>query len=380
MPTHARLASTTRPVLLGPVSFLVLSRYSGAGHCLGLLPNLVPVYAEILNELAGAGAEWVQIDEPVLGLDLDATQRGAFGRVYQELHDAERAFRVVLTTYFTVLRDNLPTALALAVSALHLDAISDPTQVNEAIAAAPDSLALSLGVIDGRNVWRTDLEPTLRTLEAAKRLLGPDRLLVGPSCSLLHLPVDLDLEPSIDTELRSWLAFAAQRLEEISVLARALNDGREAVADELRESTEAAQSRAGSTRVHDPVVALRMASSNPSQEQRISGYDERQKQQTAQLGLPLLPTTTIGSFPQTGEIRSLRSQHKIGRVDTATYDNGMRAAIREVIAFQDDVELDVLVHGEPERNDIGRVLPGTFWGDVSLTSNGWVQSYGSRCG
>ena len=376
---HAQsLGLTTRPVLLGPVSFLLLSRYSGAGQCLDLLPNLVPVYAEILDELAAAGAEWVQIDEPVLGLDLDATQRGAFGRVYLELHDAAPALRVVLTTYFSGLRDNLSTALTLPVSALHLDAISDPAQVNEAIAAAPDSLALSLGVADGRNVWRSDLESTLRTLEAAKRLLGADRMLVGPSCSLLHLPVDLDLEPSIDTELRSWLAFAAQRLEEISVLARALNEGREAVADELRESTEAAESRGASTRVHDPVVALRMASSNPSQERRSSGYGERQKKQAAQLDLPLLPTTTIGSFPQTGEIRSLRSQHKIGRVDTATYENGMRAAIREVIAFQDDVGLDVLVHGEPERNDMVEYF-GDLLGGCLVTSNGWVQSYGSRC-
>jgi 5-methyltetrahydropteroyltriglutamate--homocysteine methyltransferase len=372
------LGIKARPVLLGPVSFLLLSRYTGPGQNLDLLPNLVPVYAEILSGLAAAGAEWVQIDEPVLGLDLDATQRGAFGPVYSALHDAAPTLRIVLTTYFSGLGDNLPTALTLPVSALHLDAVADPAQVEHAIAAAPDSLALSLGVVDGRNVWRSDLEGNLRGLERAKGVLGAERLLIGPSCSLLHLPVDLDLEPSIDTELRSWLAFAAQRLEEISVLARALNEGREAVADELRESSEAAESRAASTRVHDPAVALRMASASPSQEQRSSGYSERRKKQTTQLGLPLLPTTTIGSFPQTAEIRSLRSQHKSGRVDTAAYEAGMRAAIREVIGFQNDVELDVLVHGEPERNDMVEYF-GDLLGGCLVTSNGWVQSYGSRC-
>jgi 5-methyltetrahydropteroyltriglutamate--homocysteine methyltransferase len=373
------LGITTRPVLLGPISFLLLSRYSGTpGTVLDLLPNLVPVYQELLTEMARAGAEWVQIDEPVLGLDLDATQRGAFERVYRELHDAAPGLRLALTTYFAGLGDNLKTALSLPVSALHLDAVSDPSQVDQATAHAPKELALSLGVVDGRNVWRTDLEATLTRLEAAAEALGPDRLIIGPSCSLLHLPVDLDLESSIDTELRSWLAFAAQRLEEIGILARALNQGRDAVADELHESTAAALARASSSRVHDPSVASRMRAHDPALEQRLSPYQERQPKQFAQLHLPLLPTTTIGSFPQTATIRSLRSQFQKGRVDALEYENGMRAAIDEVMAFQDDIGIDVLVHGEPERNDMveyfGELLDGCI-----VTSNGWVQSYGSRC-
>jgi 5-methyltetrahydropteroyltriglutamate--homocysteine methyltransferase len=373
------LGITTRPVLLGPISFLLLSKYADdRGSSLVLLPALLPVYAELLAELRRAGAEWVQIDEPVLGLDLDPTQRGAFGRVYQELHEAAPALRIALTTYFSGLGENLPTTLTLPVSALHLDAVSDPSQVDEAIASAPDSLALSLGVVDGRNVWRSDLEATLTRLEGARRTLGSDRLLIGPSCSLLHLPVDLDLEPSIDTELRSWLAFAAQRLEEIGILARGLNEGRDAVAQELRESTEAATARAGSARVHDPAVARRMGAHDASQERRTSTYGERRATQAARLGLPVLPTTTIGSFPQTAAIRSLRSNYHKGRVDAAAYEEGMRSAIAEVIAFQDEIDIDVLVHGEPERNDMVEYF-GELLGGCVVTSNGWVQSYGSRC-
>jgi 5-methyltetrahydropteroyltriglutamate--homocysteine methyltransferase len=261
---------------------------------------------------------------------------------------------------------------------VHLDAVSDPAQVDLAIAHAPEELALSIGVVDGRNVWRTDLVAVLTRLEVATKALGSDRVLIGPSCSLLHLPVDLDLEPSIDSELRGWLAFAAQRLEEIGILARALNEGRDAVADELHESTVAASARASSSRVHDPSVASRMGAHDRSLEQRQSAYRERHPKQSAQLHLPLLPTTTIGSFPQTATIRSLRSQFQKGRVDALEYENGMRSAIDEVIAFQDDVGIDVLVHGEPERNDMveyfGELLDGCI-----VTSNGWVQSYGSRC-
>jgi 5-methyltetrahydropteroyltriglutamate--homocysteine methyltransferase len=264
------------------------------------------------------------------------------------------------------------------VDALHLDAVSAPDQVEQAIADAPDTLALSLGVVDGRNVWRSDLVPVFDRLEVALRKLGADRLMVGPSCSLLHLPVDLGLEPSLDDELRCWLAFAVQRLEEVAVLARGLNGGREAIAEELAGSTAAAQSRAASPRVMDPAVRRRLADDGPALERRGSSYAARCRLQAANLDLPVLPTTTIGSFPQTPTIRSLRSQYRRGRIDAPAYEEGMRAYIADAVAFQEGVGLDVLVHGEPERNDMveyfGELLQGCL-----VTQNGWVQSYGSRC-
>lgn len=373
------LGIVTRPVLLGPISFLMLSRYSGQkGRSLDLLPNVLPVYADLLVAMEKAGVEWVQMDEPVLGLDLDTTQRSTFGHAYQLLREAAPAVKVALTTYFSGLGENLPTALTLPVAALHLDVVSDPDQADEAIARAPEGLVLSLGVVDGRNVWRTDLDATLTRLEAARDVLGSERLQVGSSCSLLHLPVDLDLEPSIDTELRGWLAFATQRLEEIVILTSGLNEGREAIAEELQGSARAVSARGSSTRVHDPAVRRRTAAHDPSQERRNSPYRDRQPKQKRHLGLPQLPTTTIGSFPQTAEIRKLRSQYLKGTVDADGYEAGMRAAIDEVIAFQNDIGIDVLVHGEPERNDMveyfGEALDGCL-----VTSNGWVQSYGSRC-
>lgn len=377
--THATsLGVQARPVLLGPVSFLLLAKHEHPGAPLARLDALVEVYAQLLAGLAGAGADWVQIDEPVLGLDLDAATQQAVGRTYHQFHDAAGPLRILIATYFTGLRGNLDTALALPVAGLHLDAVSEPHQLDDAIASAPESLTLSIGIVDGRNVWRTDLDAALTRLEVARDQLGSDRILVGPSCSLLHLPVDLDAEPALDPELRSWLAFATQRLTEITTLTRGLNDGRDAIEAELTASTAAATARRASSRVHDAAVQQRLADHTPSLEQRPSGYRERRAVQHERLGLPLLPTTTIGSFPQTAEVRSLRARHNRGDIDDATYTAGMQAYIRDAVAFQDQIGLDVLVHGEPERTDMvehfGALLEG-----CAVTAHGWVQSYGSRC-
>jgi 5-methyltetrahydropteroyltriglutamate--homocysteine methyltransferase len=374
----ASIGVTTRPVVLGPVSFLLLSKHLGEGANLDLLPDLCTVYSELLQELGEAGATWVQIDEPALGLDLDPEQRDAFTRAYGMVSEAASRLRLLVATYFAGLAGNLSTALSLPIDALHLDAVADSSQVDVAVTDAPDTLALSLGVVDGRNVWRTDLESSLGWLEGIRRSLGSERLLIGPSCSLLHLPVDLDLEPSIDSELRSWLAFAVQRLEEIAILARGLNEGREAIADELADARAVMASRASSPRVHDPAVGQRLADHDVALEQRSSPYSVRRRAQAAYLELPRLPTTTIGSFPQTPAVRALRAQHRRGRIDTQTYEDGMRDYIDDTVAFQEEVGLDVLVHGEPERNDMveyfGELLDGCL-----VTNNGWVQSYGSRC-
>jgi 5-methyltetrahydropteroyltriglutamate--homocysteine methyltransferase len=372
------LGITTRPVLLGPVSFLLLSKQVDDANRLDLLDDLCGVYAEVLAGLEAAGASWVQIDEPALALDLQPGDRDAYLRAYAALRVASPRLRLLVATYFAGLGANLPTALALPIDALHLDAVSDPGQVDTAVAQAPDSLMLSLGVVDGRNVWRTDLAAVLERLDGYRRLIGSDRLLVGPSCSLLHLPVDLDLEPDIDPEVRSWLAFAVQRVEEIAVLTRGLNDGRDAIAAALDQASAATADRDASPRVHDPAVSQRLAQHDGHLERRQSPYPVRRKAQAAHHGLPALPTTTIGSFPQTLEIRNLRAQHRQGQVDTQAYHDGLRSYIDEAIAFQEEVGLDVLVHGEPERNDMveyfGELLEGCL-----VTSNAWVQSYGSRC-
>jgi 5-methyltetrahydropteroyltriglutamate--homocysteine methyltransferase len=374
----AAIGIATRPVLLGPVSFLRLSmRTDGHDSNLDLLPGLCDVYCELLESLHAAGASWIQLDEPVLSTDLDADQRAALVGAYARLREAAPDLRLVVATYFAGLGANLPVALNLPVDALHLDVVADPGQLDEAVANAPETLALSLGIVDGRNVWRTDLEAALTRLEDARRQVGSDRILVAPSCSLLHLPLDLDLEPSLDPELRRWMAFATQRLEEVQILVRGLNDGREAIGDELADARAALASRATSPRVHDAAVTERLSQHRPVLEQRSSPYELRRKAQADHLGLPLLPTATIGSFPQTQAIRSLRAQYRNGSIDTATYEEGMRAYIRDAVAFQVEVGLDVLVHGEPERNDMVEYF-GDLLEGCAVTTNGWVQSYGSR--
>ena len=375
----AALGISTRPVVLGPVSFLMLSKYLDArGSSLDLLPALCEVYAELLTSLQGAGASWAQMDEPVLGLDLDESQRAAFAFAYAALREAVPQLRLLVATYFTGLGDNLPTALALPIDALHLDAVADPAQVDIALDRAPATLALSLGVVDGRNVWRTDLKAALTRLEAARRVLGPDRLLVAPSCSLLHLPVDLSSEGSLEPELRSWLAFATERLGEVRTLVRGLNEGREAIEEELAAAAAALASRAGSPLAHDSAVARRLNEYDPASQHRSSPYKARRGAQRAHLGLPVLPTTTIGSFPQTPALRSLRAQYRQGSVGREAYEAGLRTYIDGAVAFQAETGLDVLVHGEPERNDMVEYF-GDLLEGCAVTANGWVQSYGSRC-
>jgi 5-methyltetrahydropteroyltriglutamate--homocysteine methyltransferase len=375
----AAIGITTRPVLLGPVSFLLLSKWTDDnGPRLALLPGLCAVYAELLESLRRAGASWVQIDEPVLSTDLDSGQLDAFAQAYAVLREASPDMRLLVATYFAGLGENLGAALALPVDALHLDVVADPQQLEVAVGEAPNSLALSLGIVDGRNVWRSDLDEALTRLEAVRKTLGSDRLLVAPSCSLLHLPVDLDLDPSLDPELRSWLAFAVQRLEEVRILVSGLNEGRGAIEEELKEASAAHASRAASPRAHDSAVSRRLANHDSAMERRTSPYQERHKAQADHLGLPSLPTTTIGSFPQTTAVRSLRAQYKRGSIDRRTYEHGMREYIDDAVAFQEEVGLDVLVHGEPERNDMVEYFGDLLEGCI-VTTNGWVQSYGSRC-
>ncbi|MGH8896957.1 MAG: 5-methyltetrahydropteroyltriglutamate--homocysteine S-methyltransferase [Egibacteraceae bacterium] len=373
------LGVRTRPVVLGPVSFLLLGKMrEPSSSPLALLPALVGVYEELLAGFAAAGAEWMQIDEPALVLDLDPEVRDAFGPTYARLAEAAPQLRLLVASYFSGLGRNLDAALRLPVAAVHIDLVRGPEQLEPALDEVPESMALSLGVVDGRNVWRADLDAALALLERAAQRLGPERVLVAPSCSLLHVPVDLDLEKELDARLRNWLAFAAQKLREVVVLATGLRHGRDAVAEELQASRVALGSRRDSPWVHEESVARRLAAVTPALQQRRSPYPGRRARQAAVLGLPVLPTTTIGSFPQTPQVRQARARYRRGDLDEAGYRRFLRDEITRAVRFQEQIGLDVLVHGEFERNDMVEHFAELLDG-FAVTRHGWVQSYGSRC-
>ncbi|MFQ5890684.1 MAG: 5-methyltetrahydropteroyltriglutamate--homocysteine S-methyltransferase [Gemmatimonadota bacterium] len=374
------LGITTRPVILGPVSFLLLSKMYGdrAGSSLELLPALLPVYEEVLGRLQEAGAPWVQLDEPCLALDLSSTSREAFASAYGRLGAAAVRTRLLVAAYFGDLGDNLGMALGLPIHALHLDLVRAPDCLDRALRQVPPSLALSLGVVDGRNIFRADLDAALATLERAVAALGPDRVMVAPSCSLLHVPVDLDLEERMDPELTSWLAFAGQKLREITVLTRALHEGRDAVRADLEAARRALGGRRASPRVHDSAVRARLSAIGGPMLRRGSAYGTRRKKQRARLKLPALPTTTIGSFPQTSAVRKARAEFRAGTRGVGSYEKFLREETKRAITFQEEIGLDVLVHGEFERNDMVEYF-GEQLAGFAFTQNGWVQSYGSRC-
>jgi 5-methyltetrahydropteroyltriglutamate--homocysteine methyltransferase len=369
----------TRPVLLGPVTFLKLAKTKAEGFSpLSLLSALLPVYAQVLQGLAAAGADWVQIDEPCLALDLTDFERAELRRAYGALTHAAPGLRLMLTSYFGGYGENLTTAVNLPVEGVHLDLVRAPDELEAALAASRESLVLSLGVIDGRNVWRADLPALLDRLEPVVARRGSDRVVLAPSCSLLHTPIDLDLETTLDPEIRQWLAFAVQKIDALAVLAQALNAGRASVAAALEASAQAARARATSPRIHDPKVAERLAAVTADMTRRRSPYDRRCEAQRARLNLPPLPTTTIGSFPQTTEVRQARAAFAKGQICDATYEAFLRQETARAVSWQETVGLDVLVHGEFERNDMVQYF-GEQLAGFAFTQSGWVQSYGSRC-
>ncbi|AOK08294.1 5-methyltetrahydropteroyltriglutamate--homocysteine S-methyltransferase [Burkholderia sp. AU19243] len=369
------LGVAVKPVILGPVTYLWLGKVKDDSDRLALLPKLLPVYGALLDTLTAQGVEWVQIDEPILVTELDAEWRHALRIAYDTLET--RRIKVLLATYFGQLQDNLSLAASLPVDGLHIDAVNARDEVDALVRALPADRVLSLGVINGRNIWKTDLNAALDWLEPLAKQLG-ERLWLAPSCSLLHVPVDLASEAQLDAEIRSWLAFALQKLDELKVLATALNAGRDAVADALAANAAAIESRRRSPRVNNPAVKAAIARIDAQLGSRASPYPERAPKQSARLNLPHFPTTTIGSFPQTAEIRHARSQFKAGVLNEADYRAAMRAEIERSVREQESLGLDVLVHGEAERNDMveyfGEQLDG-----YAFSQFGWVQSYGSRC-
>ncbi|MDR2872168.1 MAG: 5-methyltetrahydropteroyltriglutamate--homocysteine S-methyltransferase [Xanthomonadaceae bacterium] len=365
-----------RPVLLGPVSFLRLCKRIDGADPLHALERLLPVYAELLEKLRQAGAEWVQIDEPCLTLDLNADAATAYRRAYAALAATARP-KLMLTTYFGPLDANLPLAAELPVEGLHIDLVRGHGQLGDVLASLPPERILSLGLIDGRNIWRTDLDRALILARHALHRLGQDRLWLAPSCSLLHVPIDASTETRLDPELRGWLAFARQKIEELRILADALEEKPSAQAA-LQAARTAQSTRQQSKKVHRLEVATRMTALDPVAAQRRSAYPVRRERQQARLSLPYYPTTTIGSFPQTTEVRRARAQHKSGKLSDADYDMFLAKQIAACVRFQEEIGLNVLVHGEFERNDMVEYFGEQLDGFV-FTRNGWVQSYGSRC-
>jgi len=370
------LGHRVKAVLLGPLSFLWLGKSKVAGFDrFSLLELLLPVYEAVLARLKAQGVDWVQIDEPILGLDLPDAWRHAFEPSYWQL--ARSAPQLLLATYFSPLAENLRLACQLPVAGLHVDAVRAPDDLVGVADWLPSHKVLSVGIVDGRNIWRTDLDAALARLRPVADKHRGD-LWLAPSCSLLHVPFGLLAETRLDAEVKSWLAFAVEKLAELGVLSTALSQGEAAVDGELHAARTALAARRASPRVHRATVAARIAAAAPGADQRTSAFPARQKAQRARLKLPLLPTTTIGSFPQTAEIRAARASFKRGALDATHYQHKMEAEIALAVRKQEALGIDVLVHGEAERNDMveyfGEQLDG-----FAFTANGWVQSYGSRC-
>ncbi|EEZ89652.1 5-methyltetrahydropteroyltriglutamate--homocysteine methyltransferase [Vibrio harveyi 1DA3] len=363
-----------KPVLLGPLSYLYLGKEVEEGFDrLTLLPRILTAYQAILSKLASLGVEWVQIDEPILSLELEDKWADAFKLGYQVIRSD---VKVLLTTYFDSVNDTLNKIIELPVDGLHVDLSASPEQLDEVIAKLPEDWILSAGVVNGRNVWRTDLSKQLERLQPVKDKIG-DRLWVASSCSLLHSPIDLDLEPSLSEEVKSWFAFAKQKVTEVALLGRALDGDQNAILA-CDTYSQPIKDRKTATHVNKPQVQARLNSITASLGERSAPYVERAAHQAEVLDLPLLPTTTIGSFPQTGEIRVQRSAYRTGKLSEAEYHQALKGHISDAVKRQEALDLDVLVHGEAERNDMVEYFAENLAG-FQTTKFGWVQSYGSRC-
>jgi len=365
------LGHNIKPVLLGPVTYLWLGKVKGEPfERLSLLAAILPVYQQVLAELAKRGIEWVQIDEPALALELPQTWRDAFQLAYDALQGHSK---LLLTTYFDSIGQNIDVIRALPVQGLHVDLVHGNDDIKQLNQQLPASWLLSLGVINGRNVWRADLSRWFSRLQPLTR--EREQLWIGSSCSLLHSPIDLSVETRLDDEVKSWFAFALQKCAELSLLSQALNNNDAAALDAWSAPVQA---RAHSRRVHNAAVGQRLEAITPQHSERQSTYPVRAVLQRQRFNLPAWPTTTIGSFPQTTEIRGLRLDFKQGRLDSSHYRTGIAEHIKQAITEQERLGLDVLVHGEAERNDMVEYFGEHLDGFV-FTQNGWVQSYGSRC-
>ncbi|KAL1641146.1 methionine-synthesizing 5-methyltetrahydropteroyltriglutamate--homocysteine methyltransferase [Diplodia intermedia] len=371
---------TTRPVLVGPVSFLALGKADRGQSVnpISLLEKLLPVYVELLEKLKAAGAETVQIDEPVLVFDLPAEVKNAFKPAYEKLSGSNLP-KIVLATYFGDIVHNFDVLPAISqLYGLHIDLVRNPEQLLPVIEKLGSKQILSAGVVDGRNIWKTNFKRAIELVETAVQKLGKERVIVATSSSLLHTPHTLASEKKLDAEVRDWFSFASEKAVEVAVIAKAVTEGPAAVREQIDANAKSMQSRASSARTNDPDVKKRQSEVAPEHHNRKSAFPERYAQQKTHLKLPLFPTTTIGSFPQTKEIRIQRNKFTKGEITAAEYEKFIEKEIDEVIKVQDELDLDVYVHGEPERNDMVQYFGERLNGYV-FTTHAWVQSYGSRC-
>ena len=366
-----------KPTLVGPLTLLWLGKKKEDFGCRikTLMPKLLPVYQQLLQAIADAGVEYVQIDEPILAADAGKPWLEAFPSTYQAL--AQAPVRIILGTYFASVAEHAALLNSLPISGVHIDCVRASEQLATFVAQLDSSKILSAGVVDGRNVWRANLRQIVANLQDAKAKFG-DNLWVAPSCSLLHSPQDLALEEKLDAEIKSWMAFAAQKLVELGNIKQALQNGLDSIQAVLAASDAAQADRASNSKIHNTAVQARIANLPKGADQRGAPFAERIKAQQAQLHLPLLPTTTIGSFPQTTEIRQARAAFKKGELSAADYDAAMKKEIAYCVAEQEKLGIDVLVHGEAERNDMVEYF-GEQLAGYCFSQFGWVQSYGSRC-
>ncbi|WP_027009960.1 5-methyltetrahydropteroyltriglutamate--homocysteine S-methyltransferase [Conchiformibius kuhniae] len=365
-----------KPTLVGPVTLLWLGKAKGEGFKrITLLPKLLAAYTQLLRELAAEGVDWIQLDEPILSADADANWIKAVETAYKEL--ANTGVRIIIGTYFASVAEHLNLLKALPVHGVHIDCVRAPEQLALFADAWPENKVLSVGLIDGRNVWRANLSKVIDTLKPVQEKLG-NNLWIAPSCSLLHSPQDLAVEEKLDPEIKNWMAFAAQKLVELGVVKQALAHGKDSVKDALAASDAAAADRATNKKIHNEAVQKRVAELPEGADQRKSPFAERIKAQQAWMNLPVLPTTTIGSFPQTAEIRAARAAFKKGELSAADYEAAMKKEIAYCVEVQEKLELDVPVHGEAERNDMVEYF-GEQLAGYCFSQFGWVQSYGSRC-
>ncbi len=372
------LGILTKPVLISPVSYLLLGK--GKGDRADMLNRLLPVYLEVLKKLAQEGATWIQMDEPFLCTDMDETVKPLMEQTYTLIRNTCPTLEIMVATYFEGLRENVAFATRLPVHALHIDLVRAPEQLTGVLAAYPTDKSLSLGVVDGRNIWKNDYEASLRLVQQAVGALGSERVMIAPSCSLLHVPCDLDVESKMSPEIKRWLAFAKQKVVEVVTLKHLA--GGDKVADSFRlkreENRADVEDRKHSPLIHNPRVKERVDTLHQLNAQRQSPFSVRRVLQQKALGLPSFPTTTIGSFPQTSEVRSWRAKLKSGEWSQAQYDEHVADEIKRAIQRQEALGIDVLVHGEFERNDMVEYFGEQLSGYV-FSQNGWVQSYGSRC-
>lgn len=373
----------TKPVLISPVSYLLLGKEKEVGfNRIDLLDNLLPVYLEIVDKLVAEGVEWIQFDEPFLALDIDDIAKQAIKKTYETIRDTFPDLKILVATYFEGLGNNVALATSLPVCALHVDLVRGAAQLDEVLSLLLENISLSLGVVDGRNIWKNDFEATLKVIYKAKQKLGKERILIAPSCSLLHVPCDLTAETNEETltpEIKQWLAFAKQKLDEVFTLKQLSNsENITGAANALKENITANEARRKSLLIHNEEVKQRVAAITEADATRKSSFATRKPLQQEALNLPDFPTTTIGSFPQTAEVRSWRSKFKKGDLTLKQYDALLKQETEETIRFQEEAGLDVLVHGEFERNDMVEYF-GEQLSGFTFTKNGWVQSYGSRC-